>query len=362
MKLSIITPAYNEEKNILPLYQRIMENITKIKYIDDYEILFINDGSSDKTIDEIKKLADLNKRVKFLSFSRNFGKEAAMFAGLSYCDGDYSIIMDSDLQHPAFLIETMIEEALKGYDQVIAKRNREGDDKKKTFLSKLYYMVVNKLIDVKLEDGVGDFRLLSKKAVNALVSMKEYNRFSKGLFSWIGFDCKTIEYENVTRENGETKWGFKSLLKYALDGIMSFNDKPLRISIYFGFTTVVVGLLYVIYSLIRVLVVGVETAGYFTLISAVLLMGGVQLIAIGILGEYIGKIYYESKKRPHFLINESNINLNQTRNYQNSFENYIENNIGSNFENNIRSNFRNYAENNFKNEEIREVGANDEFR
>lgn len=306
MKLSIITPAFNEEKNIFPLYERIMENINKIEYISEHEIIFVNDGSSDGTVSEIKKLAESDKSVRYISFSRNFGKEAAMLAGLTYSDGDFAIIMDSDLQHPAHLIGEMVKEGLKGYDQVIAKRTRTGDDVKKTTLSKIYYRLVNKLIDVKLEDGIGDFRLLSRKSVNALVSMKEYNRFSKGLFSWIGFKCKTIQYENVSRENGETKWSIKALFKYAIDGIMSFNDKPLRISIYFGFLTVFIGLLYVVYSLIRVMVIGVETAGYFTIISAVLLMGGVQLISIGILGEYVGKIYYESKKRPHYLIDETN--------------------------------------------------------
>lgn len=307
MKVSIVTPAFNEEKNIAPLYHRISENLDEIKNLDDYEIIYVDDGSRDNTLKNIKEISKFDDRVKYISFSRNFGKESAMLAGLNYSSGDYVVIMDSDLQHPADLIKKMIFEAQKGFDQVIAKRTRTGDDKKRTFFSRLYYKAVNKLVDVKLEDGAGDFRLLSSKAVRALTSMKEYNRFSKGLFSWIGFKTKTVDYENVKRENGETKWSYKNLFKYAVDGIMSFNDKPLRISIYFGFFTVFVGILYVLYSLIRVAIVGIETAGYFTMISAILLMGGVQLISIGILGEYIGKIYYEVKRRPKYLVDETNI-------------------------------------------------------
>lgn len=230
-----------------------------------------------------------------------------MLAGLTYCKGDFAVIMDSDLQHPPELIPDMMVESLNGFDQVIAKRTRQGDKKGRTFLSKLYYRVVNHFIDVKLEDGVGDFRLLSRKAIDALVAMKEYTRFSKGLFAWIGFNSTTIEYENVQREAGETKWNLRSLVHYAADGVMSFNDKPLRVSFYIGGLITFLGIVYVLYSLLRILIVGIETPGYFTVITAILITGGVQLLSIGILGEYIGKIYYEVKGRPHFLVQESNI-------------------------------------------------------
>lgn len=309
MILSVITPAFNEQESIAKLHQKL----TRILAADslekgyDYELILVNDGSRDKTIDEMKKAAQADERVRYISFSRNFGKESAMLAGLSYCRGDYAVIMDSDLQHPPELIPKMIEMSKDGYDQVIAKRTRTGDKKGRTFLSKLYYRLVNRFMDVRLEDGVGDFRLLSRKAIDSLVAMKEYTRFSKGLFAWIGFKSITLDYENVQREAGETKWTLKSLLRYAADGIMSFNDKPLRASFYLGAVTMLLGLIYIVYSLLRILFVGIEEPGYFTMISAILIMGGVQLVSIGILGEYIGKIYYEVKGRPHFLVQETNI-------------------------------------------------------
>lgn len=309
MILSVITPAFNEQESIAKLHKKLTDILAPDSMVKgyDYELVFVNDGSRDHTIDEMKKAAARDPKVKYISFSRNFGKEAAMLAGLSYCSGDFAVIMDSDLQHPPELIPQMIELSHAGYDQVIAKRTRAGDKKGRTFLSRLYYRLVNHFVDVKLEDGVGDFRLLSRKAVNALTSMKEYTRFSKGLFAWIGFNSTMIEYENVQREAGETKWSLKSLLRYAADGVMSFNDKPLRISFYIGSITMLLGLIYIAYSLVRILFVGIEAPGYFTMISAILLMGGVQLISIGVLGEYIGKIYYEVKGRPHFLIQETNI-------------------------------------------------------
>lgn len=323
MILSVITPAFNEQESIANLHRRLTQILAAdgLEKGYDYELILINDGSSDQTIEEIKKVAALDRHVRYISFSRNFGKEAAMLAGLSYCSGDYAIIMDSDLQHPPELIPRMIDLCTDGYDQVIAKRTRSGDKPGRTFLSRLYYRLVNHFMDVKLEDGVGDFRLLSRRAINALTAMKEYTRFSKGLFAWIGFKSITIDYENVQRESGETKWTLKSLLSYAADGIMSFNDKPLRVSFYLGAVTMLLGLVYIIYSLVRIVVVGIEAPGYFTMISAILIMGGVQLVSIGILGEYLGKIYYEVKGRPHFLIQESNIpglltQTKETANYE----------------------------------------------
>lgn len=309
MKLSVITPAYNEEESIDNLHTRLTQILTRdgLEKGYDYELILINDGSRDHTLEKIKNLAATDPKVRYISFSRNFGKEAAMLAGLTYCKGDFAVIMDSDLQHPPELIPDMMVESLNGFDQVIAKRTRQGDKKGRTFLSKLYYRVVNHFIDVKLEDGVGDFRLLSRKAIDALVAMKEYTRFSKGLFAWIGFNSTTIEYENVQREAGETKWNLRSLVHYAADGVMSFNDKPLRVSFYIGGLITFLGIVYVLYSLLRILIVGIETPGYFTVITAILITGGVQLLSIGILGEYIGKIYYEVKGRPHFLVQESNI-------------------------------------------------------
>ena len=202
----------------------------------------------------------------------------------------------------------MIKYYEEGYDQVIAKRNRKGDNKCRTFLSKLYYKIVNKLIDVELVDGVGDFRLLSRKAVNSILAMNEYNRFSKGIFSWIGFKQKVIEYENQSRVAGETKWSLKSLLSYGIDGIIAFNNRPLRVCFLIGSFLIMMSLVYIIFLFIQIIISGIDVPGYFTTIASIMIIGGVQLVFIGVLGEYIGKIYYEVKKRPHFIVDESNIN------------------------------------------------------
>lgn len=309
MKVTVIVPCYNEMSVIKKTYHKLFDVLEedKIAHDYDYEIIFVDDGSSDNTLPEIREIAERNKCVKYISFSRNFGKEAGMLAGLSYSGGDAVILIDADLQHPPELIPQMIEYYLQGYNQVIARRNRTGDSRTRSFLSSMYYKIVNHMIDVRLSDGVGDFRLLSRKAVNAILSMKEYNRFSKGLFSWVGFDEKVIEYENQSRASGESKWSFAKLVQYGIDGILSFNDKPLRVVLYSGFILVTLGILYIIYSLLRVIIIGVEMPGYFTLITAILVMGGVQLISTGVLGEYVGRIYYEVKQRPHFIVNETNI-------------------------------------------------------
>lgn len=308
MILSIIIPCYNESESINFTYQRV-NNVIKLEKID-YEIIFVNDGSRDNTIDNIKKVSNLDSKVKYISFSRNFGKESAMLAGLKYAEGECVVIMDGDLQHPPELIPKMIKFYQEGYDQVIAKRNRVGDNKYKTYMSRWYYKIVNSLIDVNLIDGVGDFRLLSRPAVNALLSMNEYNRFSKGLFSWIGFKEKIIEYENEARVAGETKWSLKQLLQYGIEGIISFNNKPLRVCFGIGISLIGISLIYIMIMLFQIVFNGIDVPGYFTTIAAILIIGGAQLIFTGVLGEYIGRIYYEVKRRPHFIINESNINSN----------------------------------------------------
>lgn len=306
MKVSIVIPCYNEEKNIELFYTKVFRAFT---YLDwHYEMIFIDDGSKDQTEKKIKEIAEMDPDTNYITFSRNFGKEAAMLAGLQYASGDYVLIMDSDLQHPPELIPKMLDKALEGYDQVIAKRDREGEQLHRSLLSKLYYFLVNRLIDVKLNDGQGDFRLLSRKAVDSLLQLQEYNRFSKGLFSWIGYKQAVISYKNVQREEGKSAWTFKKLLNYGIDGIVSFNNKPLRVSIYIGFVTFIVSCLYLLFIFQQIIREGVELPGYFTTICAILIMGGMQLIFMGIIGEYIGRIYYESKKRPHYIIEESNVN------------------------------------------------------
>ena len=282
MLLSIIVPCYNEGESIKFTYQEIKKVLNNINI--QHEIVFINDGSKDNTLQILKNIGQNDKAVKYISFSRNFGKEAGMLAGLEYITGDCVVIMDADPQHPPELIPKMIKYYEEGYDQVIAKRNRKGDNKYRTWVTKLYYKLVNKLIDVELVDGVGDFRLLSRKAVDSILAMKEYNRFSKGIFSWIGFKQKTIQYENQSRVAGETKWSFKSLLSYGIDGIISFNDKPLRVCFVIGCSLIIMSLIYIVFLLVQILISGIDVPGYFTTIASIMIIGGVQLVFIGVLG------------------------------------------------------------------------------
>ncbi len=311
MLISVVVPCYNEEKVIAMTYDQLRAALEKIT--DDYEMIFVNDGSSDGTIGALKRFADSDKHVKYISFSRNFGKESAMLAGLRFASGDYTVIMDADLQHPPELIAEMLTYAQEGYDQVIGRRDRDGDDKRNAFFARTYYRLVDRLTDVKLADGVGDFRMLSRKALDALLTMNEYNRFSKGLFSWIGFKEKIIHYKNRQRAAGESKWNFGSLIKYGVDGVLSFNNKPLRFCFVLGAAAIGVSLVYLLSLFLSILFEGIDLPGYFTTIFTICLFGGVQLISIGIIGEYIGRIYYEVKRRPHFLIDETNFHTNLSK-------------------------------------------------
>ena len=309
MLISVIVPCFNESAVIEATWKRLAQVMGACAKDGDhsYELIFIDDGSRDDTLSKLKMAAQKDAHVRYISFSRNFGKEAAMLAGLTYASGDCAVIMDADLQHPPEMIPEMLYWYEQGYDQVIARRNRKGDKKRSAFMAHLYYRLVNHIVDVKMMDGVGDFRLLSRKAVNGLLAMQEYNRFSKGLFSWIGFKEKIIEYENVQRAAGETKWSFKRLLSYGIDGLISFNNKPLRICFVMGGILVFISCIYILITLIQILLHGIDVPGYFTTICAILIIGGVQLISVGVLGEYIGRIYYEVKRRPHFLVSDTNM-------------------------------------------------------
>ncbi len=308
MLVSVIVPCYNEEKVIEKTYSEISRILGGDSLVNhyDYELVFVDDGSKDQTAEILERLCASDFHGKYITFSRNFGKEAAMYAGLQYSRGDCVVIMDADLRHPPELIPKMYKYFLEGYDQVIGKRNRKGDTKRKTYTARLYYRLVNHMVDVRMDDGVGDFRLLSRKAVNALLSMTEYNRFSKGLFSWIGFKQKIINYENRERAGGETKWSLKRLLQYGIDGLMSFNNKPLRICFFLGGILVGISVLYLLVIFVQILIRGVDMPGYFTTILAISIIGGAQLIFIGVLGEYVGRIYYEVKHRPHYLVDKTN--------------------------------------------------------
>ena len=309
MKLSIVIPFYNEENMIQKMYDALVAEINKITKAE-FEIIFINDGSKDRTFEKMLAIADSDSRVKYISFSRNFGKEAGTIAGLEYATGEAVILMDGDLQHPPALLPQMIEAYEEGYDVVSARRTRTGEKPHRTFLAKHFYRLANKMMDIELMDGVSEFRLFSHKAVRAILSLQEYNRFSKGIFSWIGFKEKVIEYENQVRTVGETKYSLKFSLNYAIQGILSFNDKPLRMCINFGLFCLLISLAYVLWTFVQYFVSPDSlVSGYFTTIFSVVLFGGIQLISIGVLGEYIGKIYYEVKKRPHYLVDETNMTV-----------------------------------------------------
>ncbi|HLR10668.1 MAG TPA: glycosyltransferase family 2 protein [Sporosarcina sp.] len=311
LTISFIIPAYNEGENLIRMVKAIHQQMTPLLY--PYEMLFIDDGSTDHSVQILEELAAEHTTVKYVTFTRNFGKEAAIFAGLQNAIGDAVILMDADLQHPPTLIEKLLEGFEEGYDQVVAKRDRKGDSAFRTILTKLYYRFVNNAIDVQLCDGEGDFRLLSRKAVNALLKLSEGNRFSKGLYSWIGLDRKVITYENQIRENGKSKWTFSKLLNYGIDGIISFNNKPLRICFHTGFLILLLSLVYISITFIQVIKHGITVPGYFTTISAILFIGGVQLVCLGIIGEYIGRIYYETKRRPHYLVKQTNIEIEEEK-------------------------------------------------
>ena len=314
MKLSVVIPFYNEENMIQKMYDELVKEINQITKAE-FEIIFINDGSKDRTFERMLAIAAGDSRVKYISFSRNFGKEAGTIAGLEYATGEAVILMDGDLQHPPAMLPKMIEAYEQGYDVVSARRTRTGEKRHRTFLAKHFYKLANKMMDIELMDGVSEFRLFSRKVVNAIISMQEYNRFSKGIFAWIGFNEKVIEYENQVRTVGETKYSLKFSLNYAIQGILSFNDKPLRMCINFGLFCLLISLAYVLWTFIQYLVVPDSlVSGYFTTIFSVVLFGGIQLISIGVLGEYIGKIYYEVKKRPHYLVDQTNIAVKGERN------------------------------------------------
>ncbi|MBW8804388.1 MAG: glycosyltransferase [Catenulisporales bacterium] len=303
MRLSLVVPCFNEEAVLARFHEAVRAETPGIA--DEIELVFVDDGSSDGSLELLKKIAARDPEAKYVSFSRNFGKESAILAGLKRASGDAVIIIDADLQHPPELLGRMVALHKQGFDQVIAQRDREGDKKVKTLVSRAYYKLINKLVDVELVDGVGDFRLLSRRAVDALLSMPEYNRFSKGLFAWIGFDTVTFNYRNALREAGETKWSFRRLLNYAVDSLLSFNNKPLRMAIYLGFLFFSISFVYMAGIIVAAMVHGNHTPGYVTTIAAIVGIGGLQIFTVGVIGEYVGRIYYEAKQRPHYLVKET---------------------------------------------------------
>ena len=305
--ISIVVPAYNEEKALPFFYEEICK-VRKTLSSEKFEIIFVEDGSKDSTLNILKLLASKDKDVKYISFSRNFGKEPAIYAGLKKSKGDYVVVMDADLQDPPELLPQMYNlVANEDYDSVATRRvTRKGEPKIRSFFARRFYKVINKISDTELVDGARDYRFMNRKFVDAVLSLEEYNRFSKGLFSWVGFKTKWLEYENVERVAGETKWSFKKLFKYAMEGIISFSNAPLNISM-------ITGSFIFILSLIALLTVGIfNIVGYYIsglvyLGLGIAILGGLNMIFIGLLGKYVARINTEVKKRPVYIINETNI-------------------------------------------------------
>lgn len=301
--LSVVVPCYDEEDGLKALLYALHDELGAIT--PDYEIIAVDDGSRDGTLEILRSAAEDDARLRYLALSRNFGKEAAMLAGLEQAGGDSVVIMDADLQHPPALIARMLPYLDRGYDQVVARRTRTGDRALRTFAARGYYRLMNRIVEVNLEDGVGDFRALSRKAVNAVLALGEYNRFSKGLFSWIGFDTAVVDYENVARAEGVSKWRLRDLANYGIDGVLSFNTRPLRMAIHLGLFVSAIAFGYAIWVVIDAAARGIDVPGYVTIICAVVGFGGVQMIMLGVIGEYLGRIYAEAKSRPHFILKEA---------------------------------------------------------
>jgi polyisoprenyl-phosphate glycosyltransferase len=303
VKISVVVPCLNEEAVLPRFHDAITQEAEQAGL--DFELLYVDDGSADATGRLLKSLSGRDRRVRYLSLSRNFGKEAAMFAGLEHAGGDAVILIDADLQHPPNLVPRMVELYRRGFDQVVARRDRRQERVGHALLARLYYRLVNQWIDVRLVDGAGDFRLLSRRAVDALLSLPEYNRFSKGLFAWIGFDTAVIEYHNVAREDGRSKWTLRKLVNYGMDGLVSFNNRPLRFAIHLGMLMTALSLCYLVWVIGGAFARGVDTPGYVTLMTAIIAFSGLQIMMLGIIGEYIGRIYYETKRRPHYLLKDA---------------------------------------------------------
>ena len=306
-KISIIVPCYNEEESLPLFYQETVKELHSIENID-YEFVFIDDGSRDHTMDVLKMLAYKDKRCLYFSFSRNFGKEAAMYAGLQNATGDYCVIMDADLQHPPALLKPMYEAVSKeGYDCCAGFReDREGEGKLRNFLSKGFYKVIQKMCKLEMSDGAGDFRMMNRVMVNAILEVQEYNRYMKGIFSFVGFDTKWIPFHNVERAAGTTKWSFQSLFRYALDGIFSFSTTPITIAGVVGTLLFVLSLILGVVTAVQTLCFGNDVDGWTTIVCLILFLSGIQMLFISILGEYISKDYMENKNRPIYIIKESN--------------------------------------------------------
>lgn len=306
MKLSLVVPCYNEEGNVEKFFSEV-KRVFDGK-VNDYEFVFVNDGSKDKTLVNLKKLYNEQKdsHIQVLSFSRNFGKESAIYAGLNHAKGDMVCLIDADLQQRPEVVLKMLDvmNSNEELDCVTAYQDERKESKLMTSVKSLFYKIINGIAEVRFVNGASDFRLMKRAMVDAILEMTEYHRFSKGIFSWVGFNTEYIPYTVEERESGESKWGFKKLLKYAFEGIVSFTTFPLKLSAYVGFLSSIISIIYLIVVVVQKLAFGIDVPGYATIVVLVLLLGGLQLFSLGILGEYLSKIYVQVKNRPVYILKE----------------------------------------------------------
>ena len=305
--ISIIVPSYNEEKSIPFFYEAICAEREKFKQIDvELELIFVDDGSKDRTLDVVKELHGRDGQVHYISFSRNFGKEAGIYAGLEHATGDYLVLMDADLQDPpSYLMEMYKAIKEEGYDSVATRRvDRIGEPVIRSFFARQFYKLMNQISNTEIVDGARDYRLMTRQMADAILSMKEYNRFTKGIYGWVGFRTKWLEYQNVERVAGETKWSFWKLFKYSLEGIMAFSTAPLAIASWAGVLMCVLAAIAIIFIVVRALTFGDPTSGWPSLACIIIFIGGLQLFCIGVLGQYLAKTYLETKERPIYICKE----------------------------------------------------------
>ncbi len=304
--LSVVVPCYNEEENVALFYEELIKNEVFFRSKDvELEVLYIDDGSKDRTAERVKKLRERDGRVRLVSFSRNFGKEAAMYAGLEKSKGDYVVLMDVDLQDPPALLPEMYSHIQEGYDSVATRRvSRKGEPPIRSFFARVFYRLMKKISKTEIMDGARDYRLMTRQMVDAILSMQEYNRFTKGIFGWVGFSTKWLEYENVERIKGETKWNFWKLLVYSIEGITAFSTVPLMFASLMGVLFCVVAFLMIVFIIVRKLIFGDPVSGWPSLVCIILMTSGVQFFCTGILGQYLAKTYMEVKRRPIYLIKE----------------------------------------------------------
>ena len=304
--ISIVVPCHNEEE-MVPIFHKEITAVSEQLPDAVFEMIFVNDGSKDATLAELKRVASLDERVHYLSFSRNFGKEAALVAGLRHATGNYVAVMDADLQDPPAMLVEMVALIRTGeYDCIGTKRlDRKGEPPIRSFFARQFYQLINRISATEIVDGARDFRLMTRQMVDAVLEMTEYNRFSKGIFSWVGFETKYLSYENQERVAGKTTWSFWSLFKYSLDGIVAFSEAPLAIAAFTGFLSFAVAILAALILTVRTLVFGNATSGWTSLIVIILGMGGLQLLCLGILGKYLGKTFMETKRRPLYILKET---------------------------------------------------------